>query len=71
MMPPIPIVLPTFVVYETWAITADERTCKECLSMLGQVWREGEGPQPPLHPGCRCRRVFHHIEWIAKPPIWT
>jgi hypothetical protein len=29
-------------------------TCPECLPLDGQVFRVGDMPLPPRHPGCRC-----------------
>ncbi len=37
---------------------ADERVCGRCAALSGNVYRLGQGPQPPLHLFCRCRRVF-------------
>lgn len=34
--------------------TKDERTCPECGPLDGNQYPLGEGPQPPLHPNCRC-----------------
>lgn len=39
--------------------------CNWCASFDGRIFWEGEGPQPPLHPNCRCRRVFHHSILVA------
>jgi hypothetical protein len=40
-----------------WVTAGDERTCPVCAPLHGQIFREGEGPFPPLHRSCRCQRV--------------
>lgn len=51
------------VTVEIYTVRADGRACPECGPYDGSLWDEGEGPQPPLHPNCRCRRLPHHTEW--------
>lgn len=46
------------VIWEMWIAMADERVCGRCAALSGNVYRLGQGPQPPLHLFCRCRRVF-------------
>ena len=55
------------VTVEVYTVRADGRACLECGPYDGSLWDEGEGPQPPLHPNCRCRRLTHHVEWRARP----
>lgn len=43
-------------VLERWVDEEDERTCGGCRFLAGRVFFAGNGPQPPLHWGCRCRR---------------
>lgn len=45
------------IVWEMWVAAADERVCGRCAALAGNLYRAGEGPQPPLHLFCRCRRV--------------
>ena len=44
---------------KNWIATLDLKTCRECRSHHGQIYRMDETPdiEPPLHPNCRC-----HIE---------
>ena len=37
--------------------TLDDRTCPTCGPLDGNVYGLGEGPQPPIHPQCRCTSV--------------
>ena len=45
--------------YKNWIAVLDLKTCLECRSLHGQIYRMDETPdiEPPLHPNCRC-----HIE---------
>jgi hypothetical protein len=58
VLDPIPI--------ERWETASDERTCPECAPLHGRTWRAGEGPTPPLHVNCRCRRTFAFTEWRRR-----
>lgn len=40
-----------------WLTAQDERTCPECGSLDGQVFKIDEAPGPPKHPACRCTTV--------------
>ena len=40
-----------------WTSTLDKRTSSQCRSLDGQVFKIGEGPRPPAHPGCRSTTV--------------
>lgn len=51
------------VTVEVYTVRRDGLACPECGPYDGSLWDEGEGPQPPLHPNCRCRRLPHHVEW--------
>ncbi len=51
------------VTVEVYTVRMDGRACPECGPYDGSLWDEGDGPQPPLHPNCRCRRLPHHVEW--------
>ena len=57
------------IIYEQWHTRGDMRVCGRCQALHGQEWKQGEGPQPPLHPGCRCRRRRSRVEWILPPPV--
>jgi hypothetical protein len=49
-----------------WVTAADERTCPVCAPLHGQVFLAGEGPVPPLHRSCRCRRVHAGAEVTSR-----
>jgi hypothetical protein len=56
---------------ERWVTAGDERTCPECAPLHGRAWREGAGPQPPLHVNCRCRRVHAWTDWQRREEqVW-
>jgi len=56
----------TPVVWTRWATAVDERVCPECAPFDGLAWPEGDGPVPPLHPSCRCARVYAFTEWRSR-----
>ncbi len=41
--------------FEVW-MTHSDRSCELCAWLSGSFWPVGEGPEPPVHPNCRCRR---------------
>jgi hypothetical protein len=44
-------------VIEEWeANNGDKPSCKRCAALNGKRFFQGEGPQPPLHRDCQCRR---------------
>ena len=44
-------------VIEEWeANNGDKPSCPRCARLHGKRFFQGEGPQPPLHQGCLCRR---------------
>lgn len=45
--------------YERWVSTLDDRTTFVCMSLDGDIFQVGEGPQTPRHFGCRSLRVPH------------
>ncbi len=45
------------IIWEMWLAAADDRVCARCAALAGNLYRAGEGPYPPLHLFCRCRRV--------------
>lgn len=53
------------VIYEEF-VTTGQNPCGRCLGQNGKVYRKGEGPQPPLHSGCQCFRVMHHVEYVES-----
>lgn len=53
-------------VWTRWETASDEKVCPICGPYAGRVWRAGDGPQPPLHPNCRCQRVFAFITWTVR-----
>lgn len=52
--------------FERWETGTDERVCPECAPLGGRVFEEGEGPVPPLHVNCRCRRARAFTEWRTR-----
>jgi hypothetical protein len=54
------------VLWDAWYTQADERVCPECGPLHGQWFRQGEGPQPPLHADCRCFRQFVREECVTR-----
>ncbi len=57
------------IVYEVWRTMTDSRVTAGCRVLHGQVNRVGAGPYPPLHPGCRCYRAYHHSEWVSRDTV--
>ena len=41
---------------ERWHASVDGRVCAGCRYLEDRVFFAGQGPRPPLHPGCRCVR---------------
>lgn len=52
-------------VWTRWETASDEKVCPVCGPYAGRVWRADDGPQPPLHPNCRCQRVFAYTTWTT------
>lgn len=50
-------------IWTRWETASNENVCPICGPYAGHVWRQNEGPQPPLHPNCRCTRVFAFTTW--------
>ena len=53
-------------IWTRWETASDEKVCPVCGPYAGRVWRANEGPQPPLHPNCRCQRVFAFTTWTVR-----
>ncbi len=53
-------------VWTRWETASDESVCPTCGPYAGRVWRSDDGPQPPLHPNCRCQRVFAFTTWTVR-----
>lgn len=53
-------------VWTRWETASDEKVCPICGPYAGRVWRAGDGPQPPLHPNCRCQRVYAFTTWTVR-----
>ncbi len=53
-------------VWTRWETASDENVCPICGPYAGRVWRADEGPQPPLHPNCRCQRVYAFTTWTTR-----
>lgn len=57
-------------VWEVWQTKGDNRVCVNCARLYGEIFLRGTGPQAPLHPECRCKRIPHHTRHIdIMPPI--
>jgi SPP1 gp7 family putative phage head morphogenesis protein len=41
-----------------WISTLDARTCPICRPLDRKVFASGKGPQPPVHPQCRCTTII-------------
>jgi SPP1 gp7 family putative phage head morphogenesis protein len=41
-----------------WISTLDARTCPVCRPLDRKVFASGKGPQPPVHPQCRCTTIL-------------
>jgi hypothetical protein len=59
-----PVLVVTF--RSRWVTAGDERTCPVCAPLHGHVFLAGEGPMPPLHRSCRCRRVHAGAEVTTR-----
>lgn len=63
---------------ELYVAILDSRTTPICRSLSGDVYEVGEGPHPPLHYGCRSRRIPFlgdtppdlpsYQDWLARQP---
>jgi hypothetical protein len=49
---------------ERWEAADDGRVCAGCEFLEGRVWFSAEGPQPPLHSGCRCVRRWVDVDGL-------
>lgn len=52
-------------VWTRWETASDEKVCPVCGPYAGRVWLQNDGPQPPLHPNCRCQRVYAFTTWTS------
>lgn len=50
-------------IWTRWETASDEKVCPICGPYTGHTWKQTEGPQPPLHPNCRCQRVYAFTVW--------
>ncbi len=53
-------------IWTRWETASDESVCPICGPYAGHVWKRDDGPQPPLHPNCRCTRVYAFTTWTAR-----
>lgn len=53
-------------VWTRWETASDEKVCPVCGPYAGRAWRVDDGPHPPLHPNCRCQRVFAYTTWTVR-----
>lgn len=56
----------TATVWTRWETAFDEQVCSICSPYAGRVWPLSDGPQPPLHPGCRCQRRHAFVTWSVR-----
>lgn len=58
------------VKYEEWVARA--QACFLCWALHGQVWKEGEGPEPVIstHPHCMCSRRPHYSTTSTVQPTY-
>ena len=52
-------------VWTRWETASDEKVCPICGPYAGHVWKKDDGPQPPLHPNCRCQRTYAFTTWSS------
>jgi hypothetical protein len=52
-------------VWTRWETASDENVCPICGPYAGRVRRATDGPHPPLHPNCRCQRVYAFTTWTS------
>lgn len=53
-------------IWTRWQTASDEKVCPICGPYAGRVWKESDGPQPPLHADCRCQRVYAFTTWTVR-----
>lgn len=53
-------------IWTRWETASDENVCPICGPYSGRVWQKDDGPQPPLHPNCRCQRVYAFTTWTTS-----
>lgn len=56
------------VIWERWWTASTEHTCATCAALHGSLFRRGEGPQPPIHLNCHCKRRYDHTEIVHLDP---
>jgi len=44
-------------------IAHGDKPCAICEPLDHQVYRQGEGPQPQMHPHCQCERLPYATEY--------
>lgn len=55
---------------EIFTAVLDSKTTPICRSLDGEIYDIGEGPHPPLHPGCRSLRVSYIDSiWASTRPM--
>jgi hypothetical protein len=53
-------------VWTRWETASDDRVCPVCGPYAGRSWPAGSGPEPPLHPNCRCARRYAFTTWQVR-----
>lgn len=56
------------VIVEVWISVLSPETCDRCRELHGREFDQGQGPQPPLHNHCHCRRQFSRIRYTQEEP---
>lgn len=59
---------PVKVTIERWVTEHDGKVCPICGPLDGTEWDAGDGPYPPAHINCRCRRIPVGYELRSGPP---
>ena len=54
--------------YEVWITHFHITTCSTCADLNGRIFPVSQGPQPPLHTHCHCKRQLTTTEPPAPPP---
>lgn len=53
-------------IWTRWETASDEKVCPICGPYAGHIWKKDDGPHPPLHPNCRCQRVYAFTTWTTR-----
>jgi hypothetical protein len=60
------------IILERWYVAASPGQCAGCRYLGGVgVFHRGEGPQPPLHGNCNCRRRQINSRGMSRPAFFA